>query len=92
MYYWTGSEIVAADALSRVCGAIGCPSHLAGLNESLGHPGIAQVWHFIRRKSLPYSPGEVSRHVRSALFSPPQNPDFIDCHEVDQNHSSVATR
>jgi len=44
----------AADALSRVFCAIGCPGDLFGLHESLGHPGITGFWHFFRSKNLPF--------------------------------------
>ena len=38
---------VAADALSRVYSVAGRPSSLKGLHESLGHPGITRLWHFV---------------------------------------------
>jgi len=43
-------ENVAADALSRVCSVAGHSSSLKGLHESLGHPGIPRLWHFVRSK------------------------------------------
>jgi len=50
----SGNENVAADALSRVCSVAGRPSSLKGLHESLGHPGITRLWHFVLSKNLPF--------------------------------------
>jgi len=68
--YRPGSENAAADALSRVCGVIGCPGELSGLHDSLEHPGVTQLWHFIRSKSLPFRWKRFDRHVRSAPRAP----------------------
>ena len=56
-----GSENVAPDTLSRVCYAIGQPGNLHGLHQSLGHPGVSRLWHFVRCKNLPYSIDEVRK-------------------------------
>ena len=50
----SGKENVAANALSRVCSVAGRHSSLKGLHESLGHPGITRLWHFVRAKNLPF--------------------------------------
>ena len=55
----SGKENVAADALSRVCSVAGRPSSLKGLHESLGHPGITRLCHFVRSKNLPFPYEEV---------------------------------
>ena len=55
----SGKENVAADALSRVCSVAGHPSSLKGLHESLGHPGITRLWHFVRSKNVPFPLEEV---------------------------------
>ena len=44
----SGKENVAADALSQVCSVAGRPSSRKGLHESLGHPGITRLRHFVR--------------------------------------------
>ena len=54
-----GSENVAPDTLSRVCSVIGQPGNLRGLHESLDHPGVSRLWHFVRSKNLPFSIDEV---------------------------------
>ena len=59
----SGKENVAADALSRVCSVAGHPSSLKGLHESLGHPGITRLWHFVRSKNLPF---RLKKYVRRA--------------------------
>ena len=80
--YRPGSENAAADALSRVCGAIGRPGDLSGLHESLGHPGITRFWHFIRSKNLPFSIEEVRQTcaqcttcsaLKPRFYQPPRN-------------------
>ena len=58
----SGKENVAADALSRVCSVAGHPSSLKGLYESLGHPGITKLWHFVHSKNLLF-PFEEIRHT-----------------------------
>ena len=55
----SGKENVAANALSRVCSVAGRHSSLKGLHESLGHPGITRLWHFVRSKNLPFPLEEV---------------------------------
>ena len=49
-----GNENVAADALSGVCSVAGHPGSINGLHESLGHPGITRLWHFVRSKNLSF--------------------------------------
>jgi len=77
-----GSENAAADALSRVCGAIGRPADLSGLHESLGHPGITRFLHFICSKNLTFSIEEVRQTCaqcttcsasKPRFYQPPQN-------------------
>ena len=58
----SGKENVAADALWRVCSVAGRPSSLKGLHESLGHPGITRLWHFVRSKNLPFPTAGGNRH------------------------------
>ena len=74
--YRPGSENAAADALSRVCGAIGCPGDLSGLHESLGHPGITRFWHFIRSKNVPFSIEEVRQTCEQCTTCSALKPRF----------------
>ena len=56
--YRTGKDNAAADALSRVCGAAGV-GKLRELHNSLCHPGVTRMVHFIRGWNLPYSVEEL---------------------------------
>ena len=61
---------------------VGCPGHLSGLHESVGHPGIIRFWHFIRSKNSPFST-EVVRQtcaqcsacsaLKLRFYPPPRN-------------------
>ena len=52
--YRPGPQNHAPDALSR-CNAMqtGSPEKLLKLHESLCHPGVTRMWHFVRQKNLP---------------------------------------
>jgi len=80
--YRPGADNVAPDALSRVCGAFGQPSDLKELHESLGHPGVSRLAHFIRSKPLPFSMDEIRQlcaewskcsAVKPRFYRPPQS-------------------
>ena len=50
-------------------------SSLKGLHESLGHPGITRLWHFVRSKYLPFPLEEVRQtclncHTSCSLLKP----------------------
>ncbi|XP_054276457.1 uncharacterized protein LOC128995463 [Macrosteles quadrilineatus] len=60
--YRPGKENVTADAFSRVCGAvtnINCDDKLFALHQSLCHPGITRMYHWVKSKNLPYSVEDV---------------------------------
>lgn len=64
--YRPGVENKAADALSRPqCAASLSVSHLKEIHDSLIHPGVQRLLHFIRARNLPYTIEEV-RKVTSA--------------------------
>jgi len=76
-----GGDNVVPVALSHACGAIGQPSNLRGLHESLGHRGVSRFAHFIRSKHLLYSMDEICQvcaecltcsAVKPWLYQPPQ--------------------
>ena len=59
--YRPGPENYAADALSRAtCGAVSDDT-LKNLHESLSHPGVTRMNHFVRSKNLPYSVEEIKK-------------------------------
>ena len=57
--YLPGKENIPADTLSRVACSISSENSLYKLHESLCHPGITRLHHFIRVKNLPYSLEEI---------------------------------
>ena len=57
-----GSDNIVADALSRGnCGAVSNTMDLKSLHESLLHPGVQRMLHFVRSRNLPFSIDEVRR-------------------------------
>jgi len=58
---------VVPEALSGSCALAPCMP-VRQLHESLGHPGFARLYHFIRQRNLPYTSEEtktVCRAVRA---------------------------
>ena len=54
--YRPGEENLAADALSRAfCSAITSNKSLLEIHDSLCHPGITRMYHYVKSKNLPYS-------------------------------------
>ena len=54
--YRPRKENQAADALSRaVCGSMHSTDSLKQLHESLCHPGVTRLFHFVKTKNLPFS-------------------------------------
>ena len=54
--YRPGEENVAADALSRAfCSALTSNKSLLEIHDSLCHPGITRMYHYVKSKNLPYS-------------------------------------
>ena len=56
-----GVQNVAPDTFSRLCNVAPGLS-LLELHKSLGHPGYARFYHFIRQRNLPFS-GEEAKTV-----------------------------
>jgi len=52
-----GAENVVPDAFSRVCASTSNAT-LRELHQSLGHPGFARLYHFVRQQNLPFSSEE----------------------------------
>ena len=54
--YRQGEENIAADALYRAfCSAITSNKSLLEIHDSLCHPGITRMYHYVKAKNLPYS-------------------------------------
>ena len=60
--YRPGKKNLSADAFSRICGASSLSSlTVSDLHNSLCHPGIRRLLHFIRSKNLPFSTEDVRK-------------------------------
>lgn len=62
--YRPGAYNCAPDALSRICSSTAHGSSTKNLyhaHETLGHPGISRLWHFVRSKNLPFSLADVKQ-------------------------------
>ncbi|KAK3745309.1 hypothetical protein RRG08_014457 [Elysia crispata] len=72
--YRPGSENAAADALSRAtCSATtsGSMDNLKEIQDSLCHPGITRMCHFVKSRNLPYSVQEVKQIVANSINETP---------------------
>ena len=75
--YRPGPENKAADALSRAtCGA-SSPDALRELHDSLCHPGITRMFHFIRSRNLPYSIDNVKVMTANCNVCSEVKPNFF---------------
>lgn len=64
--YRPGKENTVADAFSRVCLALSTNfEDLKNLHESLCHPGITRLYHWVRSKNLAYSLDDIKRVTAS---------------------------
>lgn len=74
--YRPGKENVAADTLSRVCGAAGLDK-LKELHDNLCHPGVTRMVHFVRGRNLPYSVEEVRQVIKRCSVCSELKPQFL---------------
>ena len=64
--YRPGIENSSADLFSRAyCSAVSSSSDLLQLHNSLCHPGITRMIHFVRSRNLPFSVEDVKRVISS---------------------------
>ena len=80
--YRPGKDNVPADALSRLCGSTaGTLKDLKQIHDSLCHPGVTRLTHFIKCKNLPYSIADVRNicsecpvcaKIKPVFFKPPK--------------------
>ena len=59
LIYRPGRDNIPPDTLSRVMCATATADSLHKLHESLWHPAVTRLSHFVRTKSLPYSLEEI---------------------------------
>ncbi|KAA3675181.1 uncharacterized protein DEA37_0011386 [Paragonimus westermani] len=74
--YRPGKEDQAADALSRGYCASMNPCDLKQLHESLCHPGVTRMLHFVRSKKLPSSTGDVKASIARCSTCAERKPRF----------------
>jgi len=71
-----GVEHVAPYTFSRICSAAPGISFLE-LHKSLGHPGYARFYHFIRQRKLPSSSAETKTVCKSCQTCAEVKPQFF---------------
>ena len=75
--YRPGLENPVADTLSRaVCGNVHS-DELKRLHESLCHPGITRLFHFVKMKNLPYSLDNVKSIIQQCSICAQLKPKFF---------------
>ena len=75
--YRPGRDNIPADTLSRAhCAAASSPA-LEELHESLVHPGVTRMLHFVRSKNLPYSVDDVRRVTSNCPVCSRCKPNFF---------------
>lgn len=75
--YRPGSENVNADMLSRACGATSSANKLYHLHETMCHPGVTRMFHWLRTKNLPYSLEEVRKMTSDCPVCAEVKPRFM---------------
>ena len=55
LVYRPGNDNIPPDTLSRATCATATQDSLCKFHQSLCHPGITRLWHFVRAKNLPHS-------------------------------------
>ncbi|BHF58955.1 hypothetical protein SprV_0100191000 [Sparganum proliferum] len=76
--YRPGKENRAADMLSRnCCGALLTNVDLKELHESLCHPGVSRLSHFVRARNLPFSMEEIRNVVTKCQVCCEVKPRFF---------------
>ena len=74
--YRPGDMNVVASTFSRnVCSVISCDT-LAELRNSLCHPGITRMAHFVRSKNLPFSVEDVKKIINRCQICAVNKPRF----------------
>ena len=89
--YRPGKENIAPDTFSRsYCSSTGM-SHrqLLDLHESLCHPGVTRMYHFVKSKNLPYSVEDVRRMTSSCKICAECKPRF---YRPENSHLIKATQ
>ncbi|GFU65989.1 retrovirus-related Pol polyprotein from transposon opus [Trichonephila clavipes] len=75
--YRPGKQNVIADTLSRITGAITPRVDLYNLHNSLCHPGVTRMHHWVRCKNLPFSLEDIKKVSNSCLICNELKPRFV---------------
>ena len=78
LVYRPGKYNLAADAMSRLCCASSTSiSDLAVLHNSLCHPGVTRLHHYVRGKNLPFSLSDVKQVISDCSTCRRLKPQFL---------------
>ncbi|GFU87937.1 retrovirus-related Pol polyprotein from transposon 17.6 [Trichonephila clavipes] len=75
--YRPGKQNIIADTLSRITGAITPRVYLYNLHNSLCHPGVTRMHHWVRCKNLPFSLEDIKKVTNSCLICNELKPRFV---------------
>ena len=76
--YRQGEENIAADALYRAfCSAITSNKSLLEIHDSLCHPGITRMYHYVKAKNLPYSLEDIKQMTARCATCSKIKPSFF---------------
>ncbi|GFT40547.1 retrovirus-related Pol polyprotein from transposon opus [Trichonephila clavipes] len=75
--YHPGKQNVIADTLSCITGAITPRVDLYNLHNSLCHPGVTRMHHWVRCKNLPFSLEDIKKVKNSCLICNELKPRFV---------------
>ena len=88
--YHPGVENIPPDTLSRsFCAALPSAGALGELHNSLCHPGVTHMFHFVRTRNLPYSIEDVRQMTKACRVCAEHKPQF---HSPAQAHLIKATQ
>ncbi|XP_052754766.1 uncharacterized protein LOC128201532 [Galleria mellonella] len=76
--YRPGRQNIVSDALSRVCASTFSRKNLYQLHNTLCHPGITRMAHWVRSKNLPYSLVEIKDMTASCPIWAEIKPRFAN--------------
>ena len=90
MVYRPGAENIAPDTFSQsFCAAVPAGLNLVDLHNSLCHPGVTYMFHFVRTKNLPFSVEEVRQMTKACRVCAEHKPQL---HKPVRAHLIKATQ
>ena len=88
--YHPAAENIAPHTFYRsLCAAVPAGFNIAELHNSLYHPGITRMLHFVWTKNLPFSVEEVKQMTKACRVCAEHKPQF---HKPPQAHLIMATQ